>query len=344
MQALRIVHASNFSLAKYGLIYYASSAYKLSIGFIKNGHFVYDFSYKDVARYESPIRSKRFGINKMNRRLIEVCKNIRPHYLCLGHTESITSQTLQAIKNELPDIKISLYWVDPVWLPNKVQHIINRLEHVDVVFATSGGKDIQQFKTPTNTVSFLPNPVDFAVESLKNFEQTQFDYDLLYCGKVKHESQRYNFLKLLQKTQPNLRLSLNGSFGNPLVFGAKYIQKLAQSKMGLNFSRRNDIVLYSSDRIQQLSANGLLVFSPRIPEFNLLYSDNEIIFFDDMEHLAQLISQYQNDDSLRQSVAKAGWTKAHTAFNAPRVAKFVLETVFNIGYSEQYQWLPHVFR
>ena len=39
---MRILHASNHSLRKYGLTYYSVDR-KLSLGLQRNGHFVYDF-------------------------------------------------------------------------------------------------------------------------------------------------------------------------------------------------------------------------------------------------------------------------------------------------------------
>ncbi len=60
--------------------------------------------------------------------------------------------------------------------------------------------------------------------------------------------------------------------------------------MGLNYSRRNDVTLYSSDRIVQLTGNGLLTFSPRIPGFEKLYTEQEVVYFDDQFDLAKKIN------------------------------------------------------
>lgn len=57
--------------------------------------------------------------------------------------------------------------------------------------------------------------------------------------------------------------------------------------MGLNYSRKNDVTLYSSDRIVQLTGNGLLTFSPRIPGFDQLYTEQEVVYFDDQFDLAE---------------------------------------------------------
>ena len=43
---------------------------KISHGLIQNGHFVYDFSYRDIERYSRFLGIKNTGLKKMNQRLI----------------------------------------------------------------------------------------------------------------------------------------------------------------------------------------------------------------------------------------------------------------------------------
>ena len=42
--------------------------------------------------------------------------------------------------------------------------------------------------------------------------------------------------------------------------GDEFLEKISQSKMGLNLSRGKPVKYYSSDRIAQLMGNGLLTF------------------------------------------------------------------------------------
>ena len=64
---------------------YYSGNHKISNGLIRNGHNVYDFSYRDIARKEALLKIKSLGITKMNQRLIETVSAVQPDLLLLGH-------------------------------------------------------------------------------------------------------------------------------------------------------------------------------------------------------------------------------------------------------------------
>ena len=111
MKSLKIVHCAHFNESKYGEVYYAMDR-KVTNGLIRNGYFVYDFSYREIAKNNRKFGIKRFGIDKMNTNLIETCQNIQPQILLLGHSELIYNKTLLQIKKEHPNIKIAIWWVD----------------------------------------------------------------------------------------------------------------------------------------------------------------------------------------------------------------------------------------
>ncbi|MEJ1356686.1 MAG: glycosyltransferase, partial [Candidatus Sedimenticola sp. (ex Thyasira tokunagai)] len=136
-----------------------------------------------------------------------------------------------------------------------------------------------------------------------------------------------------------VRFSLYGSLGNPPVFGADYLDVLAKSKMGLNLSRRDNIPYYSSDRIAQLSGNGLLVFIPETPGFRDLYTDEEVVYFQGRDDLEEKVHHYQGNDGERRQIARRGREKAHSSFNTTRVAQFITEAAIGLEYSEAYEWM-----
>jgi len=65
---MRIVHVVNFNNNKYGADLYSTDR-KISAGMIRNGHFVYDFSYRDVYRNESLFQTTRLCTNTVNKKL-----------------------------------------------------------------------------------------------------------------------------------------------------------------------------------------------------------------------------------------------------------------------------------
>ncbi len=335
---MKILHVANFHLKKYGWVYNSIDR-KLSNGLIRNGHLVYDFSYRDVAHSESLFKTTKLGGGRIsNRRLLETLSRFQPDLLLLGHSELITVETLDTIRRQMPAVKIALWYIDPLFHEKAIQHVVRRLNCLDTVFATTGGKWLEKFKGPKNVAAFFPNPVDPSIECHRGFSQEKTTVDLLFCGSEAKGSERERMLERLRGELTDIRFEIWGSLGRPRIFGQDYDQKLSETKMALNFNRRDDISLYSSDRISQLTGNGVLTFTNRIPGFEILYTEDEIVYFDSVAELIDKIRYYcQNDEQLRK-IAAGGWQKAHTSFNCQRVAKYMLEVIYDESFSEPYEW------
>ncbi|MDH5437219.1 MAG: glycosyltransferase, partial [Gammaproteobacteria bacterium] len=233
---MKIIHAANFNIGKAGSAYYSIDR-KLSNGLIRNGHFVYDFSYRDIARGNNRFGSKHIGTGAMNRQLLETVYNIEPELLLIGHSEIIWNETLQEIKKILPNIIISMWYVDPLFNDKRLSHIYDRIDNIDNLYCTTGGELLFKFKREHNNVFYLPNPVDESIETLRNDEKTKFPIDLLFCGIDKGESERTQIIKYLRDYLKDINFGIYGSLGTPPIYGNNYIQALADSRMGLNLSR-----------------------------------------------------------------------------------------------------------
>ncbi len=343
-RSLRILHVTNFNYGMYGARFNASVAPKITNGLIRNGHLVVPFSHRDVARFEAPFRSKRLGTAKMNRRLIEACVNVEPDAICMGHSELVRPETLAEIRERFPAVKMFLWYHDALWDTHKLPHIHARLPYLDAVFVSAGGEPMRQFKTNANVVGYFPPPVDSSIERLRSFESADLPIDLLFCGRANRSDAdaRTSFMGQLRERLKDIRFDLNGMFGAPLVFGADYERKLAASRMGLNYSRRNDHVMCSSGRLWQLAGNGLLTFTPRVPEMERLFSPEEVVYFDELDDLVEKVLRFHADDEARRRVAEAGWRRAHQSFSVERVSRFMIETVYREDYSEPYEWADQV--
>lgn len=340
---MRILHVANFSINKYGSVFYATDR-KISSGLIKNNHFVYDFSYRDICRSESVFRSTKFGTSKVNKRLLQSCDNLRPELLLLGHSELITAETLAEIKNRFPSIKIALWYVDALWNKKKTAHLFERLSNIDIIFATTSGEYLKEFVIRTNSAAFIPNIVDETIESKQAFAEDHHDHDLIFCGRDSQEPERQEFLeKVLREAGKHVRTAFRGCLGQPLVTGYQYLEFLGSSKMGLNISRRNDVPLCSSGRLAQLVGNGLLTFCPNVPGMRTLFSDSELVYFDSLEELIEKIIYYHTHDKERNEVAKNGWLRAQNSFNSKRVTQYMIERIFDLPLSEQYEWEEEFF-
>ncbi len=343
---LRILHAAPFDLRRDALRANISPNRRLSHGLCELGHGVYDFSYRDVAREQSILPSKRGGIRGMNHRLLKTANHYEPDLILLGHAELVQPSTLSAIRESLPETRIALYWVDPMWDASRLRFIHELLPQLDAFLATTGGEWLAPLHQPGTACAFMPNPVHPAFDRFANFNKPggQFDIDLLYCGGGKRAGERETLIGKLQSRLPAVKFEIRGMMGQPPAYGPAYDRLLLQSKMGVNLSRRNDVTLYSSDRLWQLTGSGLLTFSPRVPEMASLFGEDEVVYFDGVDEAAERIEAFQRDDARRRAVAEAGWRKAHTAFAARRLAKYIIEVALNRPFSEAYEWATHVRR
>jgi glutaredoxin-related protein len=322
MESLRVVHCANFSESKFGQVFYSIDR-KITNGLIRNGHFVYDFSYREIAKNSTFLKRKKIGAKKMNEKLIDTINNIKPDLLLLGHSELVYTSTLKKVKESFPHIKIAMWWVDPF---DRISHINDRLPYLDAFFATTSPEYYKQFFTNKTNFLYMPNMCDDSIETLKAFENKKYEYDLIFIGR--NDDNRKDFLNSLFDMR-EINFKIFGNNKNSLIFGQNFLNTISKSKMAVNYSRYNDIPLYSSDRVIQLLAQGSLVFSPKIPEFDTLFLEDEVIYFDDFDDLKEKLLFYKNNDEKRVEVSKKGWEKAHTFFNSTFIAKKMIENIFN---------------
>lgn len=341
-QSLRIVHAANYQFAKDGLVFFNPDL-KLHQGLVQAGHFVFPFSINDRARMLSITGSKTFGKGKCNQALIRTCANVNPDLLLLGHAQYITRATLETIRKQTPHIRIGLWYFDALWNPKNIVHIHQRADVLDAVFATTGGRMLESLSTPSCPAAFIPNPVEPAIERLRAFDNPSPKYDLVFFGSDKRAPERKAFLKELVRQMPDARLGIFGSLGNPFVFGSEKERIMADSRMALNLNRRNDVELYSSDRIAQLTGNGLLTLTPSGAGLEELYSSEEVSYFDSVEHLVEVMQQMRSDDACAIEIAKNGWRRTHQEYSAKQVAEFIVGLTNRDNAYRAASWSKHVY-
>ena len=339
---VRVVHAANYQLDKDGDRFF-NPDHKLHQGMVQSGCYVYPFSINDRARMASPLCSKTGGKKSANRALVQTCKNLEPDVLILGHGQYITRETLEAVREVVPEIRVGFWYVDHLWNPKAIEHIHNRSDLFDAVFCTSGGHLLRQFASPGCPAAFLPNPVEASIERERAFDTCDPKYDLVFVGRAEVGSERGEMLQFLIDQLPELRLGFFGCLGRSAVFGRKKDQVLAAGRMAFNFNQRNDVELYSSDRIAQLIGNGLCTFIQNGNGFEQLYSDDEVVFFDDRKHLVEGILELSKDDVAVRRIAKNGWLKAHQVYSARKCSEFLLNLTMRRNDWQDAPWAKHVY-
>ena len=341
---MRILHVDNLMIRYFGWSS-PSSGRSLLFGSIRNGWRMCEFSDRDIARFEAPLGIRPLGRWQANRRLIETCDNFRPDLLIFGHCDIIRNATLQEIRRNLPGVRIAHWNHDALWVPSNIASLHARMPHVDALFVTTGGQALREFCTGRNVVAYMPNPVDPALEDQDNSRKTIFDRDVVFCGVGETSDDRYALLARLRTLlPPGVRLEWFGMLGRPPVWAAQYDAVLAGSRMGLNLNRFEGWPLYSSDRIAQLMGNGVLTFLADQSGMRRFFSDEQVVYFTDVDSLARRIVEFGADDARRQAVATAGRAYYHKHFSSQQVMRFIAETALGLPYSQNYLWADEVYR
>ncbi|MDD4328747.1 MAG: glycosyltransferase [Aliarcobacter sp.] len=343
----KIVHCGIFNEKDNGNFFYGLER-KISHGLMQNGHFVYDFSYRDIERNSRFFGLKDSGLKKMNKKLIDICKNIDADILFLAKAEKIDKETLITIKKILPKIKIVQWYVDHL---QEKDSFFDKLDCMDV-FYYANAKDLQNLsKKYSNAIfSFFPNISDPAFDKSLDIEKTE---DVIYIARDYNEDVRTKFALLLKEfcDKENIKLQVFASLGNPSIFGNDFHKVIAKTKIAINFNRddnlektNEDKILGASDRMAQFLGSGICTFSPRIKGFEKLYEDGvDIVYFDTPNDCFEKLKYYLEDNRFID-IAKKGQAKTYEITNAKRTTKYMLELLFDDKNCNNYEWSEYKFK
>ena len=315
---------------------------KLHRGLIQNGHYVHFFSDRDTAAFEAPFGLRDLGKNKANQRLLETAAEIEPTIIVIGHADIISNETLRALKkaHSCPIIHCNN---DPLFIPSNVQRIRERLTICDSAFISTGKATIDEIFPDLDDRTFhMPNPVDPAVErfDVSSIPAEQLERDLIFCGNATKFTKREETVTWLRhKLAPSVRFDAFGFFGSKPVWGKYYDQALARSAMGVNLNREEGHHWYSSARMAQLAGNGLLVFTHGDNQFQTLFPDRSLVYYDNLDQLKEQIEYFAGNDAQRAERAFRTRQFFHEEINNSVYAQYIVEQSLSLPFSHNYVWI-----
>lgn len=350
----RILLAGNFGAKSLGKICYNVDR-KLKNGLVRAGHHVWEFSDRDVARASTPFLSRKVGIAPANKKFLETIENYRPEIILLGHADVISNATLLSVREKYRDVPIAIFNLDALFYENNVKALREWSEIADYMFITTGGELLKQFlpkhypQSRARAVCYMPNPIDASIENGRAFEHKDLPYDVFFGigGIVTKETAtdpRQEIADYLLNEAPELRYRWLGLYGHGGKWGHEFAETIQEAKIGFNFSRQNDVYLYSSDRMAAIMGHGLLCVMDAAAGFQKFFTDGEVAFYKDKEDLVKKLKYYAGDDAARMAAARAGWEKAHREFSATLVAQYIVETILGQKYSHDYLWRSEIFK
>jgi len=348
LKSLRILHVTNFNERLDGRLFF-NTGRRINNGFIRLGHSVLGFSDRDIQKYYKSIGDFK-GKKTLNDKLKKTCYNYKPDLIVTGHADLISQEQIQELKEDNPNTKFAQWFLDPLnkngpdFERNK-DRILDKIDVMDGTFITTSPSALKFL--PSNKKNYyIPNPCDHSFETLNNFNKS-CSVDVFFAlshgvhrGKLKSgkEDDRIIFLKKLQEITSNVKFDLYGINNIQPIWADHYFKTIANAKMGLNLSRGEAIKYYSSDRITQIIGNGLVCLIDEKTQYRDFFTNNEMVFYKNLNDLSEKISKISGDDKLRKKIGKKGKEKYMKYFNSTKVADFIINKTLEIKTNNKYLW------
>ena len=333
---LRIVNIYNAGQKLNHRLINISLGKKFTNGFIRNGHDVLDISDRDFLKVDkfTNIFNKK---NNFQKYLIDTFRNYNPDFLFFGHSNNINIDTINEFKSINKNLIISQWNEDPIMssLDYSKKNIANINLYSNIVdhnFITTH-PSVAKKKINSKNLHFFFIPVDANIEQYDVYKMNTKS-DLFYA--MSHgvnrstlikgiEDNRSNFLNRLIKKIPNIVYDFYGYDEKQPIWGNNFNNAITNSKMGLNLSRGQPTKHYSSNRIASLIGNGLLTFVDEKVEMDSFFNSKEIIFYSNIDDLADKINFFSKNDVLRKKIAMNGKKKYFKLFNEKKITKYILD-------------------
>ena len=344
-KSLKILHVTNFNERFNGRLHYTTGK-RINNGLIRLGHNVYQLSDRDV------ISSNRSILNPsskkiLNDKIIEICQNFKPNLVILGHADSVKLETLEYLKKNNQNLKVSQWFLDPLsrngpdYINNK-KRILDKIKFIDATFLTSDPKSLD-FKIKNSY--FIPNPADISFETLnnsKNKPQNDVFFAMshgVHRGNLKSGKydDREEILKKLLKIK-DIKFDFYGINNIQPIWGNEFLKKLSNSKIGLNLSRGKPFKYYSSDRIAQYMGNGLMTLIHQDVKYSHFFNKREIVTYKNINDLIKKIKFYIKNDKRRKIIAENGRKKYLKEFSSEKISKFIVLKTLKIKTNEKFSW------
>lgn len=318
MRILLVGPGSNY---KYGAGFFYNYVRRLANGFIRSGHCVVHFSDRDCADYALGIR--QIGRFLAARRFREIAAALQPDLICIVHVDLIAPSVVAEAASSIPDCRVAVVEFDPQFDVRPSARMRRWLAVADAGFATTGGSPLREQAAGGKPVYFIPNPLDPAIDDRLAYRTADPAIDVLFCSWSGEFGVQWQKALAVQRHAPMLIYGYYGMNRARGLEGNDYLTTLARARIGLSLNQREG-GLYASDRLAQYLGNGLLVACDRASGYDQVFTDDEMMFFDGAEDLADKCRSALQDDFTWRRRACDGRQKALSLMNCELVTDFIL--------------------
>ncbi len=344
---LKILHITNFNERHNGRLHY-NTGRRINNGFIRNNHSVYAISDRDVIHNSKSFTDVQ-GVKALNNKILDVVPIFKPDLIMLGHADNVKKETLQRLKDKNKNLHIGQWFLDPIsikgpdYKKNK-DRLISKSKLINCSFITTS-PDVLDFNLENSY--YIPNPSDSSFEKLDNYKNDQPN-DMFFAmshgvhrgvlKRGKTDNREIFLKKLIYLGEHKINFDFYGFGEKQPIWGDDFLDKISNSKMGLNLSRGRPLKYYSSDRISQLFGNGLLTFIDKKTQLDNFFNSEEAVFYNDISDLIDKILKYKKDDKKRKLIAKNGKLKYMKYFNSNLVSQYMIDQIFDFKSKYKYIW------
>jgi len=343
---LKIMHITNFNERFNGRLHY-NTGRRINNGFIRLGHNVLSVSDRDILHNNKTFTDLK-GLTNLQNKILDTYDNFKPDLIMLGHADRVSSLTLEKMKNQDKNLKISQWFLDPLSKHgpdhlNNSKRILDKVEFLDKTFLTTDPGSLS-LKIPN--AHFIPNPCDESFEVLENYKK-KCDFDVFFAmshgvhrGELKKGKidNREFFINELIKKNNNIKFDVYGMNNVQPIWGEQFLKRISNCYMGINLSRGKPIKYYSSDRIAQLLGNGLLTFINKKTYLSDFFTNKEMVFYKDIDDLSYKINKYKKDIKIGKKIASLGKKKYFKYFNSSTVSDYMISKIFNKKTEKRILW------
>ncbi len=337
----KVLHISNFNEKNNHRLFNISIATKLTNGFIRNKCDVINFSYRNY------LSQKIFP--NLDNDILDVSKNYKPDLILLGHNNILKNETLQIFKDEKK--KIALWYEDhvvnygPNW-KNNLDLIEKNHDLIDHYFITTHPSVIKT-RIKKNKLNYLPIPVDENIENLKIYKNKYRYKDLFFAlshgvnfGGLRKDSkdEREIFLSKLIENGKDINFHILGINGDKPKWNYDFYKEMMICKMSLNLSRGKPLKFASSNRIASYMGNGILTFINKKVKFQEIFSEDEMVFYENENDLILKILELRKDISKINRISRNGRNKYFKIFNNLIISDSIISKTLGSTPKYRYEW------
>ena len=342
IKSYKIIHIASFGEKNDHRLFNLSIAHKLTNGFIRNGHDVINFDYRNF-------NNKVINFKNIDEKIIDIIENYRPNLILLGHNNILSNKTIQIIKIKY-QCKIALWYEDHLINgdPNYISNLTlieNNNDLIDQYFVTTS-PDVIKTKIKKDQLNFLPIPVDPNIEN-GNFYNIKKTSDLFFAlshgvnfGKLKKRfDDRSIFInELIDKNKNASKFNILGLFNEQPKWNHNFNLELMQAKTVLNLSRGGPSKYSSSNRIASIMGNGLLPFIHEDVMYQDFFDNDEIETYKNSTDLLNKLELIKNNPKMLLLRSKNAKKKYFDIFSNNIVADFMIHKIFNNKNKYKHKW------